>query len=101
MAKTITKKTSQTKTNHTSKRTFTFSDPAAGSVQLLGDFTHWQEEPINLRKGARGLWQAEVELPPGAHHYRFLVDGQWRDDPNCNARVPNAFGSQDCVCQID
>jgi len=23
-----------------------------------------------------------VELKPGTHHYRFLVDGEWRDDPN-------------------
>jgi hypothetical protein len=41
-----------------------------------------------------------VELEPGEHHYRFLVDGQWRDDPDTVWRVQNPFGSQDSVCQI-
>jgi hypothetical protein len=29
--------------------------------------------------------------------YRYLVDGQWRDDPNCQTRVPNTFGGENCV----
>jgi len=51
------------------------------SVQLVGDFTQWQERPIKLQKGADGVWRATVKLEPGTHHYRFLVDGEWRDDP--------------------
>jgi 1,4-alpha-glucan branching enzyme len=70
------------------------------SVQLVGDFTHWQEQPISLRKGVDGIWQAAVELPPGDHHYRFLVDGQWHDDPECALHVPNPFGGQDAVRQV-
>jgi hypothetical protein len=38
-----------------------------------------------------------VPLPPGTYHYRFLVDGEWRDDPVCPLHVPNIFGSQDAV----
>src|SRR5664279_4766635 len=76
---------------------FSFSAPAALSVQLVGDFTHWQQQPINLRKGADGIWRVTVELAPGHHHYRFLVDGQWHDDPECALHVPNPFGSRDGV----
>lgn len=81
------------------KRTFTFRAPAAASVMLVGDFTHWQQQPIALKSQGGGLWRAEVSLPPGPHHYRFLVDGEWRDDPECFVRVPNEFGSENCVCQ--
>lgn len=79
---------------------FAFAAPMAASVQLVGDFTHWQQRPISLRKDAEGVWRATVELPPGAHHYRFLVDGEWRDDPECLARTPNPYGGQDAVRQV-
>jgi 1,4-alpha-glucan branching enzyme len=28
------------------KQTFTITAPGASSVQLMGDFTHWQNRPI-------------------------------------------------------
>ena len=79
---------------------FTFRDPNASTVQLVGDFTHWQEHPISLQKEAGGVWRASVDLSPGTHHYRFLVDGEWRDDPECAVRVPNPFGSQNMSRQV-
>lgn len=82
------------------KQTFSFTAPTAMSVQLVGDFTQWQNKPINLKKGANGVWRTAVELPPGTHHYRFLVDGQWRDDPECEVQVANAFGSYDAIRQV-
>jgi 1,4-alpha-glucan branching enzyme len=74
--------------------------PTATSVRLAGDFTRWQQEPINMQKGADGIWRTTVELEPGPHHYRFLVDGQWRDDLECKLQVPNPFGGQDAVRQV-
>jgi 1,4-alpha-glucan branching enzyme len=79
---------------------FSFTAPTATSVQLVGDFTHWQQKPINLQKRADGIWHVAVELEPGPHHYRFLVDGQWRDDPECTVQVPNPFGDRDSVRQV-
>jgi len=81
-------------------QTFSFSAPEATSVQLVGDFTHWQQQPIELRKGGDGIWQATVDLAPGEHRYRFLVDGQWHDDPECSLHVPNPFGSRDGVRKV-
>jgi hypothetical protein len=28
-----------------------------------------------MRGGSRGWWSAEIELPPGRHTYRYMVDG--------------------------
>jgi len=81
--------------------TFYHAAPAAKSVQLLGDFTHWQQQPINLRKGSNGLWWTAVRLEPGTHYYRFLVDGQWHDDPECPLYAPNPFGSKNAVRQVN
>ena len=82
------------------QQSFAFSAPDALSVQLVGDFTQWQERPINLRKGMDGVWRTTVELSPGTHHYRFLVDGQWQDDPECILRAPNPFGGEDMMRQV-
>ncbi len=76
---------------------FAYRAPAALSVQLVGDFTHWQERPVSLHKDAGGVWRTEVELSPGTHHYRFIVDGQWTDDPDCTLRVPNPYGGENMV----
>ena len=81
------------------KQTFALAAPDATRVLLAGDFTEWEKHPIALVKNGQGMWSKTVKLPPGLHHYRFLVDGQWQDDPACAERVANAFGSQDCVCQ--
>ena len=83
------------------KQTFSFNAPDALSVQLVGNFTHWQEKPVSLKRQKDGVWRATVSLEPGTHHYRFLVDGQWRDDPNCPTRVPNSFGSENCLCVVN
>ncbi len=74
--------------------------PSARKVQLVADFTQWEEKPVELEKGADGLWSATVKVEPGEHRYRFLVDGEWSDDPGCADVVPNPFGSNDAVRQV-
>lgn len=80
-----------------SRQNFCFTAPAAVSVQLVGDFTDWQRRPMSLQKGVDGVWRTSVDLEPGTYHYRFLVDGEWRDDPECTLRVTNPFGSENAV----
>jgi 1,4-alpha-glucan branching enzyme len=82
------------------KVTFSFAAPEAQTVQVVGDFTQWQEAPLNLKKCKGGLWKKTVSLAPGRYAYRLLVDGQWRDDPQCTIRQPNEFGGENCVCVV-
>ena len=82
------------------KQTFRFTAPDATSVLLVGDFTHWQQNALPMQKGPNGVWSATVSLPPGKHHYRFIVDSEWRDDPDCTLRVANPYGGQDMVRQV-
>jgi 1,4-alpha-glucan branching enzyme len=96
----MAKKTNLNISGNRRTQTFSFRAPDALSVQLVGDFTQWQERPINLHKGADGVWRTAVPLPPGTHHYRFLVDGEWRDDPECTLRTPNPFGGENMTRQV-
>jgi 1,4-alpha-glucan branching enzyme len=79
---------------------FCYSAPEANSVQLVGDFTHWQGQPIQLVKQVNGVWKTSVDLAAGTYHYRFLVDGQWCDDPQCTLRIPNVFGSHNMLRKV-
>ena len=80
---------------------FFYRAPEASSVQLVGDFTHWQSKPINLVRQADGVWKTSVALPAGTYHYRLLVDGVWCDDPECTLRIPNIFGSHNMVREVN
>ena|ERR1043166_3236621 len=84
----------------TMKQTFAFNAPGASNVLLVGDFTHWQKNPVSLSKQTDGIWRVTISLAPGEHRYRFVVDGEWRDDPECQVKIANPFGSQDSVVRI-
>ncbi|HWX20248.1 MAG TPA: isoamylase early set domain-containing protein [Candidatus Binatia bacterium] len=87
-----------TKPTSTSRnQTFRFFAPNAISVLLAGDFTEWRKHSILMRKDKDGIWTTSIQLRPGKHTYRFIVDGEWFDDPECTVRVPNPFGSMDMV----
>jgi 1,4-alpha-glucan branching enzyme len=79
---------------------FSLEAPDAQQVLVTGTFCDWQTDSCTLKKGSKGLWKATLSLPPGRHEYRFLVDGEWRDDPNCTERVPNPFGTENCVLHV-
>jgi hypothetical protein len=48
----------------------------------------------------RGKWAKELALPPGRYEYRFVIDGQWVDDPAANETVPNPFGGSNAVLVV-
>ena len=82
------------------KVAFSMAAPKSKAVLLAADFTEWEKSPVALKKLKSGVWKATVSLAPGSYDYRFLVDGQWQDDPACANRRWNRFGSQNCVCDV-
>jgi 1,4-alpha-glucan branching enzyme len=83
------------------KQVFSYTAPNAMSVMLAGEFTHWQSEAIPMKRGKDGVWKVSVALAPGVHHYRFIVDGKWLDDPECELRVPNPYGGHNSVRTVE
>ena len=52
------------------------------SVAVGGDFNAWAvaATPL-LDPDGDGVWTASVPLPPGVHHYKFVIDGvRWIND---------------------
>ncbi len=82
------------------KQTFRYVNPNAREVLLAGDFTEWQNGALPMTSGGNGLWSAAVKISPGAHHYLFIVDGEWCEDPECAFRSPNPYGGLNMVRQV-
>jgi hypothetical protein len=79
---------------------FQLEAPQAMSVKLAADFTDWEKTPLDMTQSKDGVWHALIPLPPGNHSYRFIVDGQWCDDPHPAMCVPNPFGTVNAVMRV-
>jgi hypothetical protein len=53
-----------------------------------------------LERQQNGTWSCTVQLSPGTYEYRFIVDGQWVDDPLSPRYVHNPFGGTNCVLEV-
>jgi len=85
----------------TRKVQFEYTAPEAQEVYLAGDFNNWDTSANPMKKDKKGLWKTVLSLKPGRYEYRFLVDGNWENDPSCCDCIPNEFGSQNCVRMIE
>lgn len=74
--------------------------PEAQAVFVAGSFNDWQPFDFPLQKQADGRWAAELLIEPGRHEYRFVVDGEWTDDPMSPAFVSNPFGGLNSVLVV-
>jgi len=88
--------TAQTKVL-TKKVPFEFLAQEAQEVYLAGGFNDWDTSSNPMKKDKKGVWKTALSLKPGKYEYRFLVDGNWKNDPSCCDCVPNEFGSENCV----
>ena len=79
---------------------FRFEAPSAKTVLLVGEFTAWEKSPIKMVKDKTGVWHGIAMLRTGRHAYRFLVDGEWHNDPAQPQRVANGFGTFNNVVEI-
>lgn len=78
---------------------FSLHAPAAQTVRVLGSFDDWGAGRA-LQPGGNGLWQAWVDLPPGRHRYRFLVDDVPVKPPESPRYVPDGFGGIDGEIEV-
>jgi len=77
----------------------TCAAPYAQKVFVAGDFNGWCADDLALHQDETGSWSIKLRLTPGRHEYRFIVDGEWRDDPHAAIHVRNEFGSSNCVLE--
>lgn len=47
--------------------------PHAEQIQVIGDFTGWFDEPLDMTKNHIGVWEVSSALPQEGQLYKFLV----------------------------
>ena len=92
---------SRTKQEKSKKVSFSFQAPHAKGVSIAGDFNRWDSMTHPMRKDKEGVWKIDLNLPPGTYQYRFIVDGEWQNDPVCTACMENPFGTLNCVKKVE
>jgi chromosome partitioning protein len=81
-----------------------YRDPAAADVRIAGDFNGWVPDKgvrslIESEGGIR-IWTKILHLPPGTYQYRYIVDGEWREDPENPEVVSNAVGGRSSILVV-
>jgi 1,4-alpha-glucan branching enzyme len=79
---------------------FSLTAPDAKKVYLVGDFNDWAAEKDRMKKDEEGVWRLRVALTLGRHEYRFVVDGEWIEDPENPNTVDNPYGGVNSVMEV-
>ena len=79
------------------KTEFSLSASQAQRVSIAGDFNQWNQSSHPLKMEDKGIWRISLPLNPGKYEYRFFVDGEWQNDPNCSSFVENPFGTSNSL----
>ena len=86
--------------NRKQKVTFSIYSPDAEEVTLIGDFNNWNPKKHPMKKDGNGLWAKSVIIPPGQYEYKYLIDGEWKEDPQNILTVPNSYGTRNSVLNL-
>ena len=79
---------------------FSLYAPGAKEVILAGGFNMWNNKVRPMKKDEKGIWNKIVMLLPGAHEYKFFVDGEWWHDPNNDQTCYNQHGTLNSVITV-
>ena len=80
---------------------FRLHKPPGRTVAVAGTFNAWNPLATPLvDESGDGHYKAIVDVPPGRHEYRFVVDGKWHIDPNCAESVRNGYGSVNSIIVV-
>ena len=83
------------------KVSFQLTAEPGSEVFVAGTFNQWDAGQHRMRDNPHsGVYRIALVLPPGRHEYKFVVNGEWRVDPNCPEWVPNDKGSLNSVLSV-
>jgi hypothetical protein len=80
-----------------------FVQPSAGEAEIFvaGDFNNWSPTTTRLLHNPQlGIAEVLVEMSPGRHAYRLVVDGRWQADPYNDRREPNEHGEYNSIVVV-
>ena len=85
------KSTKKTKKHHV---TFSIEAPGAKQVMLTGNFNNWDPDTHPMKHTGKGVWKKRLTLASNQYEYKFLIDGEWQEDPENDQVCLNCFGTR-------
>lgn len=83
------------------KIVFKLAAPEDSQVQIAGDFNGWTPENLHFVYGEGGaVWQKSLALTAGEYQYKYLVNGNWTQDPENLGMVDGPFGDKNSVISV-
>ena len=78
-----------------------YRDAVASDVRIAGDFNGWVPDKgvrsLIESEGQTRVWTKILQLAPGTYQYRYVVDGDWREDPENSEMVQNEMGGRNSI----
>jgi len=81
--------------------TLTFKAPGAKEVYLAGEFNNWKLDENSRMEQTNGCWTKYLKLDKGTYRYRFVVDGNWVEDPANPLNRLNPYGTRDSLLEVN
>lgn len=79
--------------------TFRYRNADAMVVGVGGEFNQWNWQASLMKKGPDGVWTYATPMDPGEYAYKFVVDGDWREDPD-NPLKKDVDGNQNSMIRV-
>jgi len=76
---------------------FRWHHGASREVYVVASFSNWQTKIRLTREPDSDSYGTVVQIVPGIHQYKFIVDGEWRcaqDQPRC---LDSAGNENNCI----
>ncbi|MEZ4647680.1 MAG: alpha-amylase family glycosyl hydrolase [Candidatus Eisenbacteria bacterium] len=80
---------------------FQVAAPGAKDVFLAGSFNSWSADSQRMSdEDHDGVWTTSLPLSPGTYQYKFVIDGNWKEDAAAASFVDDGFGGKNSVLEI-
>jgi chromosome partitioning protein len=81
-----------------------YRDADASDVRIAGDFNGWVPDKgvrsLIESEGPNRVWTKILQLAPGTYQYRYVVDGEWREDPGNPDAATGTVGGRSSVLVV-
>jgi chromosome partitioning protein len=81
--------------------TLTLKAPQAKEVYIAGEFNNWKLDDKSRMEKTNGCWTKHLSLDKGKYRYRFVIDGNWSEDPANPLKQLNPYGAMDSLIEIN
>ncbi len=83
---------------------FSVPDNGCSKVEIVGDFNDWNaSDEFTFKKNKKRKEHVlKLKLPQNAtYQYRYLIDGDFVNEPEADSLISNSFGTQNCVLDLN